>query len=167
MYAGHYVPWFGDPAAVKILLGLQVFILAFGGSNQINASLGGARESGILDFHRVSPLPPSVVALGFLLGAPVREYVLAAVIVPFVAVQRLPARRGRAPGAVLGLVVRSRSRLLTTTWVVHALAMLGALTRKKPRGSVIGGVATVIFLLVLLYFGSLGLYFGTDWLFGG
>ena len=82
-WGGHESAWFGNATAVILQLGLQILILALIGSNQINASLGGARESGILAFHRVTPLPPSVVALGFFLGAPIREYLLAAVTLPF------------------------------------------------------------------------------------
>ena len=66
-WAAVQIPWIGSSSAVMMLLGLQVLTLAVGGSRQINTSLGGVRESGILDFHRVSPLPPWRVALGFFL----------------------------------------------------------------------------------------------------
>jgi len=166
VYAGHNINWFGDTSALRFLLGIQIFALAFGGSNQITASLGGARESGILDFHRVSPVPPLVVSLGFLVGAPVREYALAALLVPFVffsasLIDAADTWSGVAWAAQVEVAV------LTTTWVGHAVAMLGALTRKKPRSSVVGGFVTFFFLLILLYLGSIGFYLGTQWLLEG
>ena len=166
VYAGNSISWFGNPAAVKILLGLQIFILAFGGSNNINTSLGGARESGILDFHRVSPLPPSVVALGFLLGAPIREYVMAASLLPFALFSASLLDLSRVWTGIFWFL-QIELAVLTTTWVIHSVAMLGALTRKKPRNSVLMGIGTVIFVLVLLYMGSIGIYLGTQWLMEG
>ena len=62
---------------------MQVVILAIMGSGQVNASVSGARASGILDFHRVSPLTPTELTLGFFFGAPIREYVLFAATLPF------------------------------------------------------------------------------------
>ncbi len=165
VYAGHHASWlFGDPAAIKTLIGLQIFMLAFGGSNQINLSLGGARESGILDFHRVTPIPPWVDTLGFLLGAPIREYVLAGVLVPFLFLSASLVDVGDS-WAGIRIVAQIEFGLVVSIWVIHAMTLLGVLTRKKPRGSVLGGIATVVFLLFLLYLGSIGIYVGTDWLF--
>ncbi len=178
---GHALPWFvivfvlcvctawaghaydDHYSAILVLLGLQVLALTLGGAHQITASLGGARETGLLDFHRVSPLPPAVVALGFFLGAPIREYALAALTVPFAAfcacfVDLFSLEKGVLWYAQLEAAV------LVTTLLVHASFMLGCLTRKKPRGSILG---TLIAIGVLLYFGtvgSVGFYFGARWL---
>ena len=162
-WAGHNLSNIGDPSAVAMLLGIQIFALGFGGANQINASLGGARESGILDFHRVTPVPPAVVALGFFLGAPIREYALAAVTIPFAcysAYQIDAADRWRG----LAWLAQLEVALLATVWVVQALTTLACLTRKRPRGSVVGMVVTVVILLFVSYLGSVGFYFGTQWL---
>jgi hypothetical protein len=162
-WAGAYMSWIGESGAVTILLGLQVITLVFGGSNQINASLGQARESGILDFHRVSPVPPAVVALGFFLGAPIREYILAAIALPFgvfcaYGVDAFNHWKGISWFAQIELAV------LMTTWIFHALTVIGCLTRKKPRSSVRGVVIGVILVVFLGYAGSVGFYFGTQWL---
>src|SRR5262245_24123350 len=68
---------------LQLILGLQVFILGLAGGFQISGAAASAREIGIFEYHRISPLPPSWIALGFLLGAPIREYLLAAITVPF------------------------------------------------------------------------------------
>ena len=54
--------------------------------------------------------------------------------------------------------------LLLTTWVVHALVMLGCLTRKKPRGSIQGTIVTIVLLLIFGTYGSIGFYNGAHWL---
>ena len=54
--------------------------------------------------------------------------------------------------------------LLLTTWVVHALGMLGCLTRKKPRGSIQGTIVTIVLLFLFGSYGSVGFYFGAHWL---
>jgi hypothetical protein len=158
------INWIDVSSAVTMVLGFQVVILTLGGSNQINASLGGARTSGILDFHRVSPVPPGVVALGFFLGAPIREYVLAAISVPFALIL---ASSLDAFDSWTGLlrIVQVEVALLATTWVVHAVTMISCLARKKARGSLQGAVVG-FFLLLGLGYGAIGLAFGAQWLMG-
>ena len=69
-------------ARLAWLLALQAVILVVMGASQVGSSVGAARASGILDFHRVSPLTPAELTLGFFFGAPVREYVLFACTLP-------------------------------------------------------------------------------------
>ena len=166
VWAGESIPWIGSTSAVTMLLGLQILALTFGGSNQINTSLGGARESGILDFHRVSPVPPSLVALGFFLGAPIREYALVALTLPFAFYSAFQIDAEDPLRGVFWLE-QLEVALLLTTWNFHATAMIGCLTRKKPRGSVQGIIVAVVFLLIFGYLGSFGLYFGVRWLIEG
>jgi hypothetical protein len=163
VWAGEYYGWIGNSSAVTIVLGLQTLILCFGGANQLNNSLGGVRETGLIDFHRVSPLPPSVVALGFFLGAPIREYVMVAVTLPFVVFSASQVD-AMEPWKGLSWLAQLEVALLASTWVVHAVAMLSCMTRKKPRGSLIGTIVTIIVMLNLSYLGSVGFYFGLRWL---
>jgi hypothetical protein len=149
--------------ATLALLGLQVLILFFAGTAQINASLGGARESGVLDFHRVSPLPPATIALGFLLGAPIREYILAALTLPFVLVAATVIDTFNAWHGVRE-VVAIEVVILLMTWIIHALAVLGCLTRRKPRGSIQGTIVTIIVLLMIGPYAGAAFWFGADWL---
>jgi hypothetical protein len=65
------------------LMILQTVILAVMGASQISSSMSKARELGILDFHRVSPMPAYSLALGFFFGAPIREYLMFAATLPF------------------------------------------------------------------------------------
>jgi hypothetical protein len=154
---------FGVVTAVILLMGLQIVVLALFGSNQLNVSLGGARESGILAFHRVSPLPPAVVALGFFLGAPIREYVLAAIVVPFAFFDAYQID-AFSPAKGLLWLTQLEVAVLTTTWVVHGVAMLGCLTRKKPRGSIQGAIVLLVLLVIFGSYGTVGFYLGVRWL---
>jgi hypothetical protein len=158
-WAGQNIPWIGNVMAEMLLLGFQVMILGIGGSNQINASLGGARASGNLAFHRVSPLAPAVVALGFFLGAPIREYALAAITLPFAAFTA-SVLGSIDPWSGLFWLARLEAVLLLSIWLVHAVTMLGCLTRKKPLGSIQGTAAMLILLFIVGTYGSFGFYFG-------
>ncbi|HLQ46207.1 MAG TPA: hypothetical protein VK137_15805, partial [Planctomycetaceae bacterium] len=60
---------------------LQGLCLHVIGMSQVASSIGQVNDSGVLDFHRISPLPPMTTALGFVLGAPIREYLVAVLIV--------------------------------------------------------------------------------------
>ncbi len=53
--AGYQLGWYQSGTVALWLLAMQVTILSILGAGQVNASVGGARISGILDFHRVSP----------------------------------------------------------------------------------------------------------------
>ncbi len=104
--------------------------------------MGGARASGILDFHRVSPLSPLAVTLGFFFGAPIREYTMAALTLPFV----LACAAKDAPSVWPAIQVEIA--VLLGCWLLHSLALLTALASKKPKAGAKGTVGIVIFLLM-------------------
>ena len=88
---------------------------------------GGAKVSGILDFHRVSPLTPAELTLGFFFGAPIREYVLFACTLPFVALFLafgVPSVHGFIQLSIL---------MVAIAWVFHGLALLNSLIMKGQR----------------------------------
>ncbi len=119
-----------------ILLFVQWGLLVVFGTSQVATAVAHAKDSGILDFHRVSPLPASWVTTGFLFGAPIREYILFACTLPFSIV---PALMG-VPGAA-GLVT-IYPVLFVSTVLYHMLAVLLGSVSKKPRGA--GSLAVVI-----------------------
>ena len=73
-WAGFQLDSFITGGAFGALFALQAVILAIMGSTQVGTSVSSARASGILDFHRVSPLSATELVLGFFFGAPIREY---------------------------------------------------------------------------------------------
>lgn len=144
-WAGFSIPWLRPQGALTAILGLQILILAIGGSQQVGGSVGGARESGILDFHRVSPQPPLWLAVGYFLGAPIREYLLFASTLPFAAAIAMNGFAG------LSGLIELEIPLIFACWIFHAIALLTALASKKPKGaSKGGGIGGLIVFLIFL-----------------
>lgn len=141
-YASHVNNWYANGWAFGAFLAIQTITLGIMGSTQVSAAVGGARESGILDFHRVSPLSPLAVTLGFFFGAPVREYVLAGMTLPFVLI--CAAKDAPSFGNALQLEVST----LLSCWLLHSIAILTSLATKKPKASTKGAVGAIVFLLV-------------------
>jgi hypothetical protein len=141
-WGGFVLDGFTTGGTFGALFALQVVILAIMGASQIGTSVGAARASGILDFHRVSPLSPTELTLGFFFGAPIREYLLFACTLPFSLLCLAfgtPDFRG-----LLQLMIL----LLISSWVLHAFSLLNALILKKQAGSR-GVVGIVIFLGIM------------------
>ncbi|HEY2157058.1 MAG TPA: hypothetical protein VGH33_15625 [Isosphaeraceae bacterium] len=141
-YACYVNNWYVTGWAFGGFLAVQVVVLGIMGATQVSSAVGGARESGILDFHRVSPLSPLAVTLGFFFGAPVREYTLAALTLPFV----LACAAKDAPSVWPAIQVEIA--VLLGCWLLHSLALLTALATKKPKAGAKGTVGIVIFALM-------------------
>ncbi len=146
----------GAGVPVSLMIGLQVVVLTFIGAGQVGATMTKARESGIIDFHRVSPLPSNWMVMGFLIGPPILEYALLAVSLPFAYWLALDSLTG------IVRYVQLLVALILISWVVHSLVLLSSLTTKKPKSSQ-RGAATVIVLLAL-FLGqpiAMGIWFAT------
>jgi hypothetical protein len=142
LWGGFQLDAFKTGGVFGILLALQTVILGIMGAGQVGGSVSGARASGIMDFHRVSPLTPTELVLGFFFGAPVREYLLFLVTLPFsilCVVLGTPDFRGFVQVMIL---------LVAGSWVMHALALINGLVTKGPAGSR-GVVGLLIFLGIL------------------
>ena len=144
IWAGQAFNLMRSGTALSILLGLEALILVLGGSQQVAASMSSVRESGILDFHRVSPQPPSWLAMGFLLGARSGSMCLFAVTIPFALLLAV-----LSPVGVLGLV-QVWVAMLFCAWILQSISLLAALSSKKPKAQGRGGLAGLIVLAVFL-----------------
>jgi len=145
-WAGFQLGSFASGGAFGLLMSLQAIILVIMGAAQVGTAVGGARGSGILDFHRVSPVSPAALTLGFFFGAPIREYVLFATTLPMSALC-LAFGTPSVHGFVQLMIV-----LIGAAWLLHGLAILNALI-SKPRTSSRGVVGIVVFVL---FFGGYG-----------
>jgi hypothetical protein len=138
-WSGFQLDAFKSGGALGALFALQAIILCIMGATQVGTSVASAKASGILDFHRVSPLSPTELVLGFFFGAPVREYVLFASTLPI-------SFLCLAMGAIdFRALFQLMLVLLSTSWVLHGLSVLNALMLKKQAGAR-GVVGLVIFL---------------------
>jgi hypothetical protein len=148
-WAGIQLQSLASGGTFGLLLGLQSVILVVMGATQVGSAVGAARASGILDFHRVSPLTPTELTLGFFFGAPIREYVLFACTLPF-SLCCLAFGTPSVHGFVQLMVL-----LVACAWLFHGLALLNALlakARANPRG-VVGLIIFVVFFGGNLIFG--------------
>lgn len=131
---------FKDGAAYLGILLVQAGLLLLVGTSEVATAVASARESGTLDFHRISPQPPSAIAVGFIIGAALREWVMFAVTLPF----SLVAIAFGPPGP-LGLLA-TLVVLVCSALLFHTLAALAGATSPRARG-VSGGLMFLVFLL--------------------
>jgi hypothetical protein len=150
--------WQARAGAFLCLIILQGLLLLLVGSASVAGSVAQARESGMMDFHRISPQRPVALALGFLLGGPIREYLLFAATLPFAAVLLL-WRLSYTPISQQGDVNFSLSDplhaigylkvlliLLILGLLYHCFALLCGLVMPKTRGI----AASMVSLLLIL-----------------
>lgn len=126
------------------MLVLQGFLLFILGTMQVSSAVTNAKDCGILDFHRISPQPPLAIALGFLLGAPIREYVMFACTLPFSLY--FIAKGAPQPYEALAILIIMFSSAL----LYHSAATLASVTAEKARA---GGVLVIILIIILYLFG--------------
>ena len=73
----------GAHKAFTWLLGLQGFFLMFLGTGRVASITAEEKESGLLDYQRMTPMNPFSKITGYLFGVPVREYYMFARTLPF------------------------------------------------------------------------------------
>jgi|GEM_PF-1711044 len=122
------------------LLVIQAGILLLAGTYRVATDVSEAQQSLMLDFHRISPQKPLTITLGFLLGSPIREYVLFACTLPFSLV--LAFAGGVSPIGWFALMLV----LITTAVLYHAAALVTAIALPAQRGSAVG----ILFLAFIL-----------------
>ncbi len=136
--------WMGSNAEDKLpafgfLFSLQCILLFLSGSCQVAGAVAAAREGGQLDFHRISPQSPLAMAVGYLVGAPIRELILFACTIPFM----LPFFAiGNPSWMGFGLPVLLLA-MLPAAFLWFSVALLLALIVPKPRN-----VAVLVAIIV-------------------
>ena len=132
-----------EDLGMEWLLFLQGMILFVGGTAQVAAATGQARESGNMDFHRISPQRPFALSLGFILGAPVREWILFACTLPFALV--FVAQGYPRPGAYVQIL----AAFLSAALLYHTLGAFVGMVISKARNA--SGTAVAIVLLYNMF----------------
>ncbi len=72
-------------AVILPVLIIQAIIVMGLGTGAVAAGIAIERDSGNIDYHRMTPMPATAKILGFLIGLPMRHYFLFAVTLPFLA----------------------------------------------------------------------------------
>jgi hypothetical protein len=125
-----------------VLLSAIGMVLLLRGSNRVAEAVREERESGLLDFHRATPTTPWTDGLGYLLGCPSREYLIAGILAAFAL--------GAAPLSKFGLPVMACSLLvlLVNTLLFHSFALWVGLSVAHRRGASGIVVGTLLSLLL-------------------
>jgi len=158
----------GAREAFTALLILHGFFVMFLGTGRVASVTAEEKESGLLDYQRMTPMPPLSKIFGYLFGLPAREYFLFLVTLPFlfhcVIVGKLPfwnilhlyavffcsVLLYHLTAHVIGLVV---PKPRAASWVAR-LAVLGLYIFLPILGQ--AGVSFLSFLTLLpTYFGKI------------
>ncbi|GEM_PF-1568930 len=106
---------------------VQAFILLFVGTGTVAGNFAEEKESGLIDYHRMTPMSPAAKIVGFVLGLPCREYLMAMLTLPFTLIAVLGGKLP-LPKVVLVYVI-----LLCLALTYHLTAMASGMLAKKPR----------------------------------
>lgn len=139
-------------SAMMPLIIMQGVILMVLGTGAAAGGIARERSDRLLDYHRVTPLPPHAKILGLLFGLPIREYFMFVLTLPFIA---YAAHKGGVPAEAL---FKFYIVFLTSVWLYHLTGMVSGMIVDRPwrAGFVVQGL--VIGLYVFLpQLGAFGL----------
>ncbi|MEM9414141.1 MAG: hypothetical protein AAGA29_01525 [Planctomycetota bacterium] len=130
-------------SAIVPLIIVQGIILMVLGTGAAAGGVARERSDRLLDYHRVTPMPPHAKIVGLLFGLPIREYFMFALTLPFVA---YAAVRGGVP---LMPLVQFYIVFFSSVWLYHLTGMVSGMIVERPWRA-----GFVVQAMVL------GLYFG-------
>lgn len=168
---------FAARSAIVPLIVLQGVILMVLGTGAAAGGVARERSDRLLDYHRVTPMPPHAKILGLLFGLPIREYFMFALTLPFVA---YAAHKGDVP---LQPLLQFYIVFMTSVWLYHLTGMVSGMIVDRPwragfvvqamviglyfglpRLSTVMGLTTFEFLTVRpAFFGIVQEHLLTDW----
>lgn len=120
-------------------IGVEILVLVIGGFSRISRTLAEERKAGLWDSNRLTPLKPCQIVTGYWLGAPLREFYMAAIL------------------AAIGLIIVLLAKISITLWLgtqvlifstalfFGLLGVLVGMTFLRPQGGVIFLVAFIFF----------------------
>ena len=140
--------------ALLPLLALQALILFVIGTGQVAGGMTMERDEGMVDYQRLAPMTPLAKTLGYLIGLPVREWVMFAATLPFTA---LALWRGQVPFSDWGPVALI---FITSVLLYHLTGLVAGTVFKSRRWAFLLCMAMIFLLYFLVPQGSrLGLPF--------
>ena len=120
-------------------IGVEILVLVIGGFSRISRVLGEERKAGLWDSNRMTPLKPCQLVTGYWLGAPLREFYMAAILA---AIGLVIVLLGRLP---ITLWLGSQVLIFSTALFFGLLGVLVGMTFQRPQGGVIFLVAFIFF----------------------
>lgn len=129
-------------AALLPMLIIQGIILLFMGTGSVASGITREKVDNVLNYQRLTPLPVRQKIIGYLFGLPVREYVLFAITLPFMAFVLIVGRV--SPGAFIPYYIV----FFSSTLLYHFTGMVAGMISRKWRWSARISQG----LIILLYF---------------
>ncbi|XAL99638.1 hypothetical protein OT109_18920 [Phycisphaeraceae bacterium D3-23] len=129
-------------SALMPLIFLQGIILMVLGTGAAAGGIARERSDRLLDYHRVSPMPPHAKILGLLFGLPIREYFMFVLTLPFVG---YAAYKGHVPFIAL---LQFYIVFITSVWLYHLTGMVSGMIVDRPwrAGFVVQGLVIGLYI---------------------
>jgi hypothetical protein len=151
---GDGLPVNGARNAFTFLLALQGFYLMFLGTGRVASITAEERESGLLDYQRMTPMNPFSKIIGYIFGIPAREYYMFFFTLPFLAHAILV---GKLP---LANIIQLYSVFFCSVILYHLTAHAVGLVVPKPRAaSWVSRIVVLGLYVVLPGLGQAGISF--------
>ena len=133
---------------------LQAAILMFFGTGAVAYGIANERDSGVLDYQRMTPMSIPAKLIGYLIGLPIREYILFTLTLPFLI---FAVVRG---GFSWTVVAHFYLIFFMSVIVYHFTGLVsGMVTPKARRAAVFAQIFVVILYFGLTNLSHLGLTF--------
>jgi len=151
---GDGLPVNGARNAFTFLLALQGFYLMFLGTGRVASITAEERESGLLDYQRMTPMNPLSKIAGYIFGIPAREYYMFFFTLPFLGHAILV---GKLP---LANIIQLYSVFFCSVILYHLTAHAVGLVVPKPRAaSWVSRIVVLGLYVVLPGLGQAGISF--------
>ena len=151
---GDGLPVNGARNAFTFLLALQGFYLMFLGTGRVASITAEERESGLLDYQRMTPMNPFSKIIGYIFGIPAREYYMFFFTLPFLGHAILV---GKLP---LANIIQLYSVFFCSVILYHLTAHAVGLVVPKPRAaSWVSRIVVLGLYVVLPGLGQAGISF--------
>ena len=151
---GESSPVNGARNAFTYLLALQGFYLMFLGTGRVASITAEERESGLLDYQRMTPMNPLSKIIGYVGGIPAREYFMFLFTLPFLGHAILA---GKLPW---GNIIQLYSVFFCSVILYHLTAHAVGLVVPKPRAaSWVSRIVVLGLYIVLPGLGQAGISF--------
>ena len=131
-------------AALLPLVILQGVILMFLGTGAVASGVALERDSGVLDYTRMTPMSTAAKIVGYLFGLPIREWYMFALTIPFVVAAVIIG--DIALQKILWLYLAFFSSVI----LYHLTGFCAGMISKKPRRANWGAMIWVVLLYVFL-----------------
>lgn len=151
---GEDSPVNGARNAFTFLLALQGFYLMFLGTGRVASITAEERESGLLDYQRMTPMNPLSKIVGYIFGIPSREYYMFLFTLPFLGHAIIA---GELPW---GNIIHLYSVFFCSVILYHLTAHAVGLVVPKPRAaSWVSRIVVLGLYVVLPGLGQAGISF--------